>query len=53
MNWYILAGNVTDGIAKGVLKITNPTLWWPWTLSSNPGAMQPFQVYNNYTNCLF
>ncbi|XP_011404336.1 PREDICTED: beta-glucuronidase-like [Amphimedon queenslandica] len=38
------SGTVTDGLAKGTLKITDPTLWWPWTLSSTPGAMQSFQV---------
>ena len=26
------------------MKIANPSLWWPWTMSSNPGQMYPFQV---------
>ena len=43
-NSYLYIGNVTNGVAKGSMKIANPSLWWPWTMSSNPGQMYPFQV---------
>jgi beta-glucuronidase len=33
-----------SGNLKGTLKIPNPDLWWPWTMSSTPGTLNPFQV---------
>ena len=40
-----MSGNVsTNGNASVTLKLTNPDLWWPWTMSNNSGALYPLQV---------
>ena len=34
----------TNGNTSVTLKLTNPNLWWPWTMSNNSGALYPLQV---------
>ena len=33
-----------NGTANVTLKLTNPDLWWPWTMSNNSGALYPLEV---------
>ena len=40
-----MSGNVSsNGNASVTLKLTNPNLWWPWTMSNNSGTLYPLQV---------
>ena len=34
----------TNGSASVTLKLTNPDLWWPWTMSNNSGVLYPLEV---------
>ena len=34
----------SNGSASVTLKLTNPDLWWPWTMSNNSGALYPLEV---------
>ena len=34
----------TEGNASVTLSLSNPNLWWPWTMSNNSGALYPLEV---------
>ena len=34
----------TEGDASVTLSLSNPNLWWPWTMSNNSGALYPLEV---------
>ncbi len=31
-------------LVSGVLVVSHPDLWWPWTMSNTPGFLYSFQV---------
>ena len=33
-----------EGNASAILTLSNPDLWWPWTMNNNSGALYPLEV---------
>ena len=38
------SGNSDPVTVKGQFDIPSPNLWWPWTMSNDPGYLYVFQV---------